>query len=773
MEIVAAVAVPALAFWLVGRRYPAGSDDRRAALTFIVLVIIWFAPCWLTNSTPVSLDFLTQFPPWSALRPEGHLDRNPLLNDVPLQFLPWREAVRNAYLSGTLPLLGRFASSGTPLWENPTAAVLHPLVLAGLPFSTFAWPLFAAVSKVLLALWGTYRFVRSLHLEHKPALLAAIAYGFGAFTITYLLFSHTRVTVLLPFLLLAIDRTARGGWRDASTGALVLFLMIAGGHPESVLHAAFIAVPWALRAVFLRPGVERLPAAGRMMSIGTAGILLSAPLLLPFAFHLPNTQRVADIATRPGFLSTAPFEARTFIPFVVPNYFGNPRVHNYRHSYNYNEMVAQYTGLVTLLFALFAAGIKTRRLRFWLVLLLVLVPLAIQPLWLYEMLSKVPILGVTAHSRLRYVIAFIIAVLGAFGYQALIAGERRRLLGWMSLLLFLTVSLFCIASYPLFEQFGVRRLIFFTEVAALIGVLVVWLASRSWNPGLRSLLPLLLFADLFLVVGLYNAANPKSLFYPKSAVIEQMQNGVPPYRIAGTDRALMPNTAAFFGLEDIRPHDPLSYEPYLAMLERGGLDRSEYFARFPNIPPKVLLDYLGVRYVLTAAGEASSDLEPIHDGTDGKLFANHGALARHFIPSRLELQDTSDIAGRFLGNESARVVQVDRIVPLSPGHIEIETYTPSVTRLRVTNEAPTFIATSEVALPGWRLEREGDPWPMQRVNGVFLGWSVPAGGGAFVLAYRPPFLEPGFALFFLGLLVMASMWVAGGRRTAPSAEGIA
>ena len=762
VEVAAATFLPLIGAIAIGFAASRDREFRAATLLFAALTALWLAPCWLTGQTAVSLDFLTDAPPLSILRQAGALQKNFLLNDVPLQMLPWREAVVESLRSGSPPFLDRHAGGGTPLWENLQAAILYPPNLLSIPFSTFAWPLFVMAAKFMTALIGMYLLLRQRSLRHRPALFGSVAYGFGAFTVGYAMFPHSNVTTLLPLLLFTFERRA-AGHRTATIGsAIVLFVMFTGGHPESLLHCAFVVVPWcALIVSTHRQG--RAILVRDFLLTGIVALLLAAPLLLPFAGYLPHTQRMHDLKA-PGFLSTPPFAASTFVPFVIPNYFGNPRVQNYRHPTNFNELCSQFVGLTTLVFAFVAVWAKPRRFGWGLLLFAILLLLSAQPGWLEELVRRIPLLNITAHSRLRFALAFLTAVAGAEGFSLFIEGFERRRFVIAAAFAFAGVALLAVLSYPTLAYYGVRRLVFFTEVAALAGCLLVIVRPPSRAVG-RVLIGLL-FLDLFSVVGLYNPANPRAFSYPDAAPIRAMMRGPGPYRIAGIGRTLQPNQAVFHGLEDIRPHDPMAFEPYLDVLERGGLDRSTYFEKFERLPPRALLDFLGVRYVVAGPkAQGPSPFVSAYEGGDATVFENLATKPRYFIPRSVIA--ARDPAGALLQANDGDTTFSSAAHRAAAASLRLVSYRPSSTLLTVDAPSPTFVATSESALPGWMLLRDGQPWPTTVINGAFLGWDVPPGHSDFALRYEPQYLRIGLILALCGSLALAVWFRAS---SSPQAE---
>lgn len=642
IETLLAAALPSVALWLIARR--CGDDFRRAATRwFIPLVLLWFAPCWLTGRSPAAFDYLAQ-EVWPWKQP-GFVAGNALLSDIPMQIVPWREVVTRAYRAGEMPFFNRGAGSGSPLWENPQAAVLHPLTLIGIPFSGFAWPLFAGIARILVALTGMYVFLRSRTVSHEAAIFGAIAYGFSAFTIAFLLFPLMNVTAMLPWLLVAIDRAA-DGWRGAAAFAVVLFLLFAGGHPESVLHAAFFAVPYA---------IGRRRGALRIIAGGVAGVLLAAPLLIPFALHLPSMERTARLIREPGLLDAPALTVANLSAFVFPYALSERRSPDAPE--NFNEVATQYAGLAAFLLMIVAIVRQPRRCAWWIAAFALFAFLAFRS----RLFDGIPILGQTLHGRVRFLLAFITAVLAAHGFDSL------------------------------------RGLV------------------------LRRALPFLLIGDLALVLWSCNPPVARSFYYPSTSALRILTSRPGPFRVLGIRGALHPNSGAIWGIEDVGIHDATSFEPYGRLLTRAGYDRRFYFNTFQALPPKALLDWLGVRFIIAPPGLRSSVLPVVYRGTDATILENASASPRF---------------------SSAGVV--------------LEQYGRNGAVVRVESPSPLVVRSGEVALPGWRLTRDGAPWPL-RPGTPFAEWTAPAGTSRFELRYVPPGLAAGWLLCAGGLLAVFLM----------------
>jgi hypothetical protein len=314
------------------------------------------------------------------------------------------------------------------------------------------------------------------------------------------------------------------------------------------------------------------------------------------------------------------------------------------HGWNdsFAEAATQYAGVGTLALAVFACVAAFRRQKFWLGVFIAATLLAFNIPPVSTMVDAVPVFNITMHGRIRFVLAFATAVLAARGID---------LLPW----------------------------------------------SR------KTVIPLLIFADLALLLGRYYPPVPRSWCYPQTGAIAFLQANARGQRVAALDYALLPNSATMFGLRDVATHDATAFDPYLRELQRGGYDRRRYMGTFHK-PSRAMLDFLGVRYVIAPPG-GTSPLPVVYRGADGVVFENPTAQ------------------------------------PVSP------------TSIRVRLPRPSVMAINRAAIPGWELRRNGVPWPF--LPGGFLAWRAEAGEQNFVLRYTPPHLGLGLLLALLALPLLA------------------
>src|SRR5262249_50412353 len=171
-------------------------------------------------------------------RTPPNADRNDELSDVPMQFLPWSQAVADAYRGGRLPLRLAANGCGVPLWANPQAQAVTPTTLFALLFS-LPWAYAAsAATKLWLAAAGAFAFIRSRCLSSLAAFWGGLASGFAIHLTAWIHSPDTWPAALLPWTLLALDRLARGTAGGFLATVAAVFLLLLGGYPETELFVA-------------------------------------------------------------------------------------------------------------------------------------------------------------------------------------------------------------------------------------------------------------------------------------------------------------------------------------------------------------------------------------------------------------------------------------------------------------------------------------------------------------------------------------------------------
>ncbi len=260
-----------------------------ALLALLLGLFVVGRPVWDKDLVYLATDTATVQAPWNIQGPA--LNRE--LSDSAVAFYPHYRRVAESWRQGEAPLWNPDIFVGVPLLANAQWGALDPQVLALVVLDSlggvelfdrgFAW---LAMLRVAAAALGTYLLARRLALTRGGASLAALGFALSGSTTLWLGFSLAHVTPLLPWVLLGIEgfrgeRRGGGAWLLTS---LSMALAIYGGHPEVAFFVGLSAGLWSLT---LLPDSAR--ALGLALLALLTGVLLAAPVLLPFVEYLQNS----------------------------------------------------------------------------------------------------------------------------------------------------------------------------------------------------------------------------------------------------------------------------------------------------------------------------------------------------------------------------------------------------------------------------------------------------------------------------------------------------
>jgi len=686
------IVAPSLLLVLAVRRWITPLPWTIAAL-FFALTLGFLHGAVFTSKLPVPVDEVARGYPWRGLFGDVQA-KNPLTNDTVKQFLPWMQAAREELLRFHAPLWNRYSFSGSPLLGNGQSAPFSPLFLTTLFVPLPKQIVAMAGLKIFVALLFGYLFMKREGADDAAACFAAIAFAFSCVMTVYLYYSMASVIAFLPATLFALLHVVdRPTTSSVVLVALVMATLMANGHPESVLHIAIACVCLLAIELALARDRREFLRRFRLMLLGVAaGLAISAPAWLPVAELVPLSARYATL--RQSAPQMLPLTAAWAL--VTPNGFGNPLRHNWSWISNYSIVATSYAGLLVLALAIAAVAMRgATRQRARLAVAVILFLAAMDWSVAGRALNSLPLLGITANDKLRFVSIFLAATVAAGAIR-----EAKWKVAAAGL------PLVALVSYVYHARIAVMRPL---DLAGAAAVILYLLLPRKWAVVLCA-------AELFLFNAGFNALVDAKYDRPRLPIVEALRAHAPrePFRVAGLDWAFLPNASARYGLQDIRGSDPMELASY-----------AEWFGRFsvqepgtdvkrivdPNAPE---LDQLGVRYLLAAPDVVlGGKWHLIYRGADGTLFENAAAQ------------------------------------PIFRGADEIVEERPGRYRLRVHGGR---IESSVPAAPGWRVRVRGRD---VAATGRFLAFDVPAGESEVSVEYRPRSFAVGLVLAALGGVMLA------------------
>jgi hypothetical protein len=779
----------AVALWLA-RRFILPVPGR-------VALFLALAPFLLTGRAMVTArlyapaDILYGVPPYDWRAPELGIGKaqSPVLGDVVYQTIAWRKATRDAIKRGRLPLWNRFILAGEPLLAVQQGEVLHPVTWIGflLPLPQ-SWTYEMAI-RLFLALLCAYLFFTDLGLGTGAALLGACGWSFCDWLVFYDGYSLTAAMAVFPLLLLGLRRIAaaapgREGTRAVAVTVVALVLLVLAGHPETLLHTVtgggiyfLFELAWAGRK---RPGgrpaggAQTRPSGsdscapsspglpglgqgwrrplGRALLAGVLSLGLSAVQLLPFVEALPRTVehyfRTVHFAHLKRSLPL-PGSVRRTATSAVPYAYGISG-----RGRGQAEIVepSAYAGAVLLPFAIL--GLASRRRERWPLLINGLFGLALFARFpgVTDALASLPLFDIGINDRLIFLTAFALAGLSALGAERLReqGGARLFVLAAagaavaMAVLFLLLRPSFAAAGLSSSEVAGRFALQLVPLLLALAAVAL--LGQRRAGLAVASGIVLLLAQRGLEAGSVYPTLHAGSL-YPRLPAIDHIPPQVP-WRIAALRFTFLPNTPAFYGLEDVRGYEAMTLHRYFDTYPLWCQHQPVWFNRVDDTS-RPFLSFLNVRWVFAAHGtHTPPGWTLLHEDGAGLLFENPKVLPRAFVPREVwrepdpareisVLRQITDYGERGVASATAGGDPARTWLPNGRATVRIARYDGQEMEMDVDAAAAALVATSTVDWPGWRLTLDGRPAPTVSYNHAFVGFRVPPGRHRAVLTYLP------------------------------------
>lgn len=617
-------------------------------------------PGLLPGRTPLPLDLLRLFLPWSDVGPPP---ANPLLGDVVLHAAD-RVVIARAWRSGHLPLWAPEIMAGHPMVGDSSMQPFFPLhVLPALLFDFHT----AFAVQLVLQLWlaglAMVAWVRQLTRGWLPSVVAALVWMFASYQQVWRAYPQFLGTLMwLPAVAASWEWAVRSGRQRARlAGAAAAAMAILGGQVQFVAFGASALGLYVIGRLRSLDARRRRRGLHAVLTIAVLGVALGAIGWLPVV-------ALARDSIRPPFAPSAlvatGLPARHLVTAVDPWFLGDPRDGSYRGAQNANEL-ALYIGLMPLLLAVAAPFARRDRVT-WLLaglaVVLMVVTLGASPA---RALAAVPFIRQFGLMRWLALWPLVAAPLAALALDACtgdgggrgVAGRRLR------------VAVVTVAS-------GLAAVLVAQTVAdghavGEAGVVLAWLVLSAavligWTirPQQR-LFQLALLSTVIVDVGTfargYTPDAPRADHFPLLAPIDSVMRAVAtaPGRVAvlqpETKIVLGPQVAPMVSLAEIGGYASAVRASHRTFLTRLS-DRSNnpYLAQNANMLTlaglrPTLAALLNVRYVLAA--EPLRDLE--------RLAAEGGACR-----ARVDLRGGQRLAAPFTSDADG----LNRIdVAVSPG----------------------------------------------------------------------------------------------------------
>lgn len=726
--------------------------SRWAALVLFLLPFTFAGYALLTSRVMAPIDLPYQTVPLSWMKPDlGIEEVSPgFHSDVYTEFVPWRRAVQWSLAHGEWGLRDPFALSGDILLAGQQAAVYWPLTLIACLMPAALSFTYTSAMTMLVAALCAFLLARELECGEPAAMIAAAGWSLATAMLAFLMVTMSATWAWCPLLLVAVHRVVAAP--SMRTGALLTFTFTAllySAHPESAVLSILLGLLYAA----FRLAQERrniLHPVQTAIAAGIVALLLSAIHLLPFAEALPQSMEHAHRMTQPAPQPAQSSEslARAATSFV-------PYLHARRWSPGIEWFDTGIVGSVILALAVFAV-IRVRTATTWFFGALALFSLLGHAKWppLVLVLQKVPVLSIALTDRLSFGMALSLCVLAALGAQHL---TRRAAWVMGALLVALSIGSWWAVHTPRVEH-AVRRSGEYAIAAELIG-LAIAMAIVLWKPRFTPalLLGLVIAQRAVSEHGIYKSFDLKQA-YPRIPIFEAMNDARGPFRITGHGNALIPQTAAMYGLEDVRGFSALTNLRYFETYPLWSIHQPVFYNRVDDLT-RPFLSFLNVRYAITW------DRDPPPPGwrevarqKGTMLFENTNVLDRAFVPPRVRFGPLTEM---LQATDFTSQAWIEADLPPGerqngPGTVAIrDAHLGYVLAADMADDG--WVVTSITAWKGWRVYLDGRRVKPQFANHAFLGVHVPRGKHRVELRYWPESFVIGRAITAATLLALIAV----------------
>lgn len=725
-------------------------------------------------------------------------DINRELVDLVLSMEPTRRFIGAELRAGRLALWNPHQFAGS----RPPWPLLSPLwLLRAIVPSPVAIP-WVALLAALVGGMGMYRFCRrALLLSFWPSSIAAWAFPLTAFIVLWQGFPTAQQAVWLPWLLLAVHRTAYQRRRGAGIGlAVVTCLILLSGQLDIAGELLLFSALFGGYCVLSR---RRRLAHSRQHSHGhntlwagwLAGLLLAAPAILPVLEYSRSGARMERRSA--GSEERPPIGLAALPQVILPRIWGSllpgsVSVAPKGQGNTLESSAAAYAGLIATLFMAPLAWCSRRHrpaIIFWTVAGFVGLSWCLNVPGLVS-LFRLPGLRMLSYNRLTFGAGFAVVCIAAIGLDSL---WRRRAawrswhwapvailagLGiWSTIRRFHLPHAFAVALAKIHDETHLQTARAWLDHSHTIAVLLcvaalgAWLTLRIWKRSrwLFVLVSTMWLAELVEFDLSRDFQSDASAYYPRLPVLDALAKD-DETRVVGFD-CLPASLATMTGLRDVRGYDGVFPSRIMALLHIAAIpeDVPEYMlAQF--MAPRVsvvggtallspVLDMLSVRYVLFR-GSPPPGLQPSLSDDDYWVLTNPRAMPRAFIPSHVENLTSPRERLQKLASKDfdpRQIAYVESPVELSGparGSVAMAEDTPWRITLLLAMETPGLVVLSDLWDVGWHAYLDDDEVSVLRTNHAVRGVVVPAGARVLRFQYEPATFFWGLRLSALTMLVL-------------------
>jgi hypothetical protein len=582
-------------------------------------VLVGIGTPLLGIGTFAGVDILRSYEPWRSAVDTGFAAHLPTVSDTVDVVLPGHRLFGSQLRAGNVPDWNPLVSGGTAFADGTGVGFWSPLSLPFLLLPAWLAPAYVTLLEMLVAIGGSFLFLRRLALSRPAAVLGGVLFASSGFMVTWANWPHTEVAALLPALFWTVERFVRRRTVPAAVPiAVVLAAMLAGGFPAVVGYALYAAAPYLLLRLWGSRVLTVLRAAAVAGGAALLGAGAVAVLLLPFLGQL----RALDYLAQRGQTPDMHLPAAMLATLAVPDAFGTEATDDripYWGTVNSIESLS-FVGagaLVLVLVALVRPPAAPRGVRAYLAAgAEVTVVLGYVGGPVLGLAQHLPVFSDNPVFRIRVLLGFFLAMLAAFGFDALARTRPRRVevLAWLvaaAAALVAARQLLAIGSAAHEEGYVRRQLLLAVLFAGL--VLVAAAVTALPRPRVRGLalavVPVVVAAECLSLLVPFWPRSDRADFYPETGAHRYLADHLGTDRFGANGLTFLSGTNVYYGLRSVTGHAFTSagWRDLLLRADPGAFPNPGY-SRFSGTTDGTtmrspILDLLSVRYFAFAASD--------------------------------------------------------------------------------------------------------------------------------------------------------------------------
>ncbi len=673
---------------------------------------------------------------------------SPEQSDLPLQFEVWWEEVRRLAAAGSPPWISDRLGAGTPLYSHGQTELPFPLQAPVWVLGAERGTDVMAVWKLELAALAAFALLCRLRVVPAAAAAGALAFAFGMSQLSWLVVPLAWVVAASPLAWWALIGALRGMRRSAAL--LAALLGVLAGWSVHAETAAFLWLAVAVGGVVLAWG--RWRRVRRLVLPLLLGTAIAGVGAVPALVDIAGSSKLAALEAAPPYPMpwvSWPLRARLGALLISPWRDGHPADGSWAHPFPCAAVSLGVGGIVVAL--ALAAGPRRRLRRVALALAVVGVlaaALVYQLPGVAHLGARLPVLRDMTWARAGFLVAFVLAVLGALGADATLRRRSHRRVVACGLAVALAVALLGVTAVPAARGRATRAAAW-PALAALgsptlagavgwsvAGLVLAEACVQGWDllPG--------------------SVASEPAGSAPLSVAVRESvaREGGRFLALAG---GLPANLGARVGLEDLRDHDPVR-PTSLASLHRA------VGAKGADLPCEVTTPWVGiagawgVRWLETPAagltGATGAGWQEVVRSEDWGLYRNPRALPVLRLASRAVTTPGDPARGEWESVDFATTAVVETPLVLGgAGTVAVLADRPSYHAAEVDVTGPVLALLHVPYAPGWSASLDRQRAPIVMANLGAMGILVPGGHHVVAWRYAPVGLGTGIALTLAGL----------------------